>query len=239
MWGDNGGYCVYDSALAGLEFASGLAFGHAPEETAFYSSRFRALCGEDFELFTSLGEIALYDREAKQEMKTEHLLWDDPLLGINSVSFRSLGPDVPSAYRTRLETLAAKLENTKRSPSLEVVHALIRFLLFRFSFDDELLAAWKQGDRPRLQALADREIPNLTAVLDEFSEAFRTDWLSSAKPFGLEVIQRRNAGLRARFLELQRRLREGGLIPELDARLHALELGEESPARLYSGSVIL
>ncbi len=239
MWGDNGGYCVYDSALAGLEFASGLAFGHTPEETAFYSRRFRALCGEDFELFTSLGEIALYDREAKQEMKTEHLLWDDPLLGINSISFRSLGSDVPSAYRKRLETLSAKLENTKRSPSLDVVSALIRFLLLRLSFDEELLAAWKLGDRSRLQALADREIPNLTAVLDEFSEAFRTDWLSSAKPFGLEVIQRRNAGLRARFLELQRRLREGGAIPELDARLHALELGEEAPARLYSGSVIL
>ncbi len=239
MWGDNGGYCVYDSALAGLEFASGLAFGHSPEETEFYSKRFRAVCGEDYELFTALGDIALYGPEAVREAKTENLVWDDPLLGINDVAFRTLGDGVAEAYRKRLEGLAARLEKAELSPSLRVVRNLIHFLLLRQSFQDELLEAWRKSDRTQLRMLADAEIPKLTAALDEFSEAFRSDWLRTAKPFGLEVIQRRNAGLRERFLELQRRLREGGPIPELDARLEALSLGKSTPNRLYSGSVIV
>ena len=239
MWGDNGGYCAYDSALAGLEFVSGLAYGHEATETDFFADRFRAVCGADFELYTALGEVALNDEEAASGGVTAHLLWDDPLLGINYLSLRSRDEQLPERYAARLAALAAKLETAELTPALREIRALIRFLKLRPAFQRRLLQTFRDGDREALRALAEGELPELIAALDEFAAEFRADWLRSAKPFGLEVIQRRNAGLRERLLELRRRLLHGEPLPELEAQLAALELGVPTPSRMYSGSILL
>lgn len=237
MWGDNGGYCAYDSAFAGLEFAAALAYGHEPDETAFCSARFRAVCGEDFELFTALGRICMHEADSKVCVTTEHLFWDDPLLGINWLSYRTAGENVLGAYKKNLEDLLAKLTAAELSPALRVVRAQIRFLLLRLDVQASLLEAYRNSDSAALRSLADTEIPKLTAALDEYAVEFRADWLRCAKPFGLEVIQRRNAGLRERFLELRRRLLEHAALPELDAQLEALASGVRTPIRMYSGSI--
>lgn len=236
MWGDNGGYCAYDSSLAGLEFASGLAFGHEADETAFFAARFRSVCGEDFELFTELGKIAVPKAGDAPEIRTEHLLWDDPLLGINHLSYRTAGQ--LDAYRKSLAGLLERLGTAELSPALRTVRSLIRFLIPRIGFQTALLDAYRNSDAAELRRLADVEIPELTALLDEFSEEFRADWLRCAKPFGLEVIQERNAGVRTRLLELRRRLLESAPLPELDAQLRALDAGCHTPVRSYSGSVL-
>ena len=235
MWGDNGGYCAYDSSFAGLEFASGLAFGHDAEDTAFFTARFRAVCGEDFGLFTELGKIAVPGIRGVPEIRTEYLLWDDPLLGINHLSYRTSGQ--LDAYRKSLAGLLEKLGTAELSPALRVVRSLIRFLVPRMEFQVALLDAYRESDAAAFRMLADVEIPKLTALLDEFCEEFRADWLRCAKPFGLEVIQERNAGVRARLLELRRRLLESSPIPELDAQLRALDAGCRTPIRCYSGSI--
>ena len=64
----------------------------------------------------------------------------------------------------------------------------------------------------------------LKSAIKEFDRTFRTQWLNCAKPFGLERIQVRNAGLIARFEETALRIREyleGKIdrIEELDNRM--------------------
>ena len=94
MWGDNGGYCAYDSSFAGLEFASGLAFGHDAEDTAFFTARFRAVCGETihanfekefgipFEDFRALDLAGTQNDSAEAIYNPEkYLLYCDPFMG--------------------------------------------------------------------------------------------------------------------------------------------------------------
>ena len=127
----------------------------------------------------------------------------------------------------------------KITETLQSVHALVRFLIARLRFQAALLDAWKAGKRRDVLLLAETEIPKLVALLDDFSSGIRAEWLRTARPFGLEIIQRRNAGVRERFLELLRRLRETDEIPELDAQLSALETGVRTPLRnTFSGTVI-
>ena len=61
-------------------------------------------------------------------------------------------------------------------------------------------------------------IPSVIAAAQEFDASFRTQWLDCAKPFGLETIQIRNAGLIARLDETALRIREylDGVVAEID-----------------------
>ena len=231
LWGDNGAFCAYDSALAGLEFAASLAYGHEPEEIPLMSARFRAVCGENFELFLELGKIWYEDKETKTGVSTDFLLWDDPLLASGWLSYRSAGAGVLERYSAVISELCRKLESMKITETFQSVYALVRFLIARLRFQAALLDAWKAGKHSDALQLAETRIPELVALLDDFSSGIRAEWLRTARPFGLEIIQRRNAGVRERFLELLRRLRETDEIPELDAQLSALEAGVRTPLR--------
>ena len=224
-------FCAYDSALAGLEFAASLAYGHEPEEIPLMSARFRAVCGENFELFLELGKIWYEDKETKTGVSTDFLLWDDPLLASGWLSYRSAGAGVLERYSAVISELCRKLESMKITETFQSVYALVRFLIARLRFQAALLDAWKAGKHSDALQLAETRIPELVALLDDFSSGIRAEWLRTARPFGLEIIQRRNAGVRERFLELLRRLRETDEIPELDAQLSALVAGVRTPLR--------
>ncbi len=71
-------------------------------------------------------------------------------------------------------------------------------------------------------------IPSVIAAVWEFDASFRRQWMRTAKPFGLEVIQARNAVQAARLEETALRIREYldgtvASIEELDARLSPAE----------------
>ena len=87
-----------------------------------------------------------------------------------------------------------------------------------------LTAAYEQGDRMALREIAVNVIPAVIAAVDEFDVSFRRQWMSYAKPFGIERIQARNAALIARLQETALRIREfldGEIecIEELECRL--------------------
>ena len=58
----------------------------------------------------------------------------------------------------------------------------------------ELSKAYGKRDRARLLKAANELIPSALTSLREYDRLFAEDWRAAAKPFGLEVIQRRNAG---------------------------------------------
>ena len=130
------------------------------------------------------------------------------------------------------------------SGQLQTVRVLAALLLSKIRLRKALLAAYSRGDRDALRNLAEEVIPGILYRIGEFDELFRADWLETAKPFGLEVIQRRNAGLVARYREMRRVLLEflDGTLPqiaELDASLEAAPAVRETgftPDNIYSGS---
>ena len=151
-----------------------------------------------------------------------------------AVDFGALKEDVSLDGAVALSDKTVEITETLRS-----VHALVRFLIARLRFQSAILDAWKAGKPGDVRQFAETEIPELVGLLDVFSSEIRAEWLRTARPFGLEIIQRRNAGVRERFFELLRRLRETDEIPELDAQLAALETGVRTPLRnTFSGTVI-
>ena len=70
----------------------------------------------------------------------------------------------------------------------------------------------------------------MVALLEQWDRSFRRQWLRRNKPFGLEVIQIRNAGLIRRYQELQERLTD--LVEGRIDRIEELDETVTEPAKI-------
>ncbi len=243
MWGDNGGYCAYRSTYAGLEFAAGLAYGLLPNDNRIFSSRLKAICGADYDLYLAISAFSRHLRSGgEKEIRPEQLLWDDPLLGMVYTSLMNEDSTLLPTYEKMMKEISAKVADSdpETFPELQVAGALADAVSAKILLRRELLKAYGKKNRTALKKVANELIPAAIATLDEFDVHFRADWLATAKPFGLEVIQLRNAGVRARLEEARLRIFEfldGSIdrIEEIDAAIAAKGI-PNTPADPYSGS---
>ncbi len=231
MWGDDGAYCHYDSALAGIVFASDLAYGSDDEELT--AARFEAICHADYASQIIAGEMCYIDSPAADPVtkmllvKTPDMIWDDPLLGMAFDSYKRKDPEFDLKLVDKCdEILCHLLPRIDENAAGDVAHAVntLRAIMTKTELRGSLEAAYDAGDRVALREIAVTMVPAAIAAMKEFDSSFREQWLNTAKPFGLEVIQVRNAGVIARLEELGRRLREflngdTDVIDELEARL--------------------
>jgi hypothetical protein len=131
--------------------------------------------------------------------------------------------DAIDSLRQNLIKVHNKLE--KYSEDLEggdISYALsfIRLLKIKLELSKILLKSYMKRDQSGL-ANVRKMIPEVIASIKAFDISFRQMWLRHNKPFGLEVIQIRNAGLVRRFEELDMRIEEFlenkiDTIPEID-----------------------
>jgi len=246
MWGDNGAYCLFESILAGLEFTSGLLYGEDAGNEDLFRARLKSLCGRDYDAWTAVS--GLFDQEKHGWLDTtvpmpEKMIWDDPLQGQYFCMEESLQPGILDKMTALLEDSCRKWESMQeKDPSLEVIRAMYLAAAGKVRLYQELNRAYSTGDTARLRTLADGDIPELIRRMEAYTLAFRGNWLKHAKSFGLEVIQRRNAGCIARLQEAGLRIHEfldgkTDAIGEIDMRL--AYTGKLNDFRLYSGSSIL
>lgn len=244
MWGDDGGYCEYDSALAGLAWAAELAYGG--EDSEKLHERFDAVCGISYE--DVLAGSKLHDQTLGGRVKIEEcpvtlpvtMLWDDPLLGIGHVLMKARNPNFWKLAREHYFAVAGELErHVGRVEPVDLDHAatLAKFLAAKIDFRMNLEEMYAARDRGRLQHLMP-EIGKLEALIDQLQGTFRRQWHRRNKPFGFEVVQIRLAGLRERYREISRLLSEllqsrRDHIPELDEALAAPPAGLAS-VRIHS-----
>lgn len=246
MWGDNGGYCAYRSTYAGLEFAAGLAYGLLPNDNRIFSARLKAVCGADYDLYLAVSDFSRHLRTSgERAIHPEQLLWDDPLLGMCFTALMNEDSKLLPAYEKMMKEISAKVADSDpdASPELQLAGALADAVAAKILLRRELLKAYEKKNRTALKKVANELIPAAITMLDEFDVQFRADWLATAKPFGLEVIQRRNAGVRARLEETRLRIFElldGSIdrIEEIDAAI-AVQGIPNAPANPYSGCAYL
>ena len=239
MWGDNGGYCLYNSSLAGLEFASGLAYGNQPTDEKLFAARHKAICGRDYMLTAAVSEFSHIFKES--EIRPELILWDDPLY---CMYLQYCASDLDE-YGKILKKISAEIlaAGSDIPDDFRAAQALADAVAAKITLYKELSKAYGKRDRARLLKAANELIPSALASLREYDRLFAEDWRTAAKPFGLEVIQRRNAGAEARLKEARRlilKFLRGKIekIEELDA---ALEAGtfKKLPPNFYTGSTII
>jgi hypothetical protein len=241
MWADDGAYCEFDSALAGLAFAAAEAYGEKEESLR---RRYQAVCGIGYDE-TLLGcQLEYRPSPAPSPWSAESCaaatLWDDPLLALHYLSVRARHPDHWARAVDHYRALAAALSAHRgviEPVDLDHAAALANLLAAKLEFRARLEEAYAARNHGQMQSLLG-EVPRLIELVAEVESTFRRQWLRRNKPFGLEVIQVRLGGLRQRFIEIGRLLRElldgkRDAIPELD---EGLSLSKEALASLHMGN---
>lgn len=213
MWGDDGGFCNYDSSLAGIFYAADLAFGE--DGRANTEKRFNAICGPT----SYAAHMAASDTLVKMQDKNGDdfvaspaaIIWDDPLQGMVFDCYRRQNPEFDLALLDHYEELLCMILpeiDLLGAGDLEHAANMISLLIKKLEFRGALVAAYDQGDMLALREIAINMIPSVITAATEFDATFRRQWLDCAKPFGLERIQARNAALIARLEETALRIRE-------------------------------
>ena len=229
MWGDDGGYCDYDSSLAGILRCGDLCWGENDENNT--AKRFEAVCFADYaaQIAASGLHVLNIAPEGKPEYQVyaQSLLLDDPLLGIAFDGIKRVNPEFDlELLDTYDEILCRIMPHIEENEAGNIAYAVAvaKFLMRKLELRGALEAAYDSGDRLALHELATTTIPAALTALYQVEGLFRQIWLARSKPFGLERIQIRFAGQAARLEELIVRIQEyldGEIdsIEELDARL--------------------
>jgi hypothetical protein len=215
LWGDDGGYCEFDSALTGLAYTAELAYDGAAHLDRRLPRRFHVICGADYHQSLRFAIPSFEDASA--------LLWDDPLLGIFYKARCARQRDYPAKmlriYRRVLKRLGPP---APAAGPIDLAHgaAVLACLAAKLALAIDLRHAYATRRRADLAKVA-RQVPAVVGSIDDLLASFRRQWLARNKPQGLEVIQVRLGALKQRYLELAQRLAElsrGTIsaIPELE-----------------------
>ncbi len=232
MWGDDGAYCAWDSAMAGLVFSAEVAYGNGDNEAAC-ATRFAAICHGDYAAHTLAGNLDIYPWDVDTKIDPAygplcayHLFWDEPVMGLAWNYYSIWNPDFDQVVIAEYQKICDGLKDKRHDDGcadLNHPYMIAEVIIKRLAFRRKMLTAYHAGDRAKIAEIAG-EIPAIISLYEELCESFRAMWIAVFKPFGFEVMQIRNAGQIARWHELQRTLLEyssGKLstIAELDEKL--------------------
>ena len=254
MWGDDGGYCEFDSAFAGLAWAADEAFNRGSDEERlekffqgiFGTSYRRQLVASDLNLVVP-GE-GLSDKMRQrhgavpQRLNAAMALWDDPLMGIVWHEYKAYNDQVWENHLPVLQNIMDEL-NPYRSSDWNAGHIdhawqCANLLKLKIEYRLQLLEAYKKRDHRSLEALAQAKTDGMLAAIEAFCQSFRRQWLRSFKYDGMEVMQIKMGGLKERYRECRQRIKElieGKIenIPELEAEPDAFG-GQETRYRMVA-----
>ncbi len=215
LWGDDGAYAEYDSALAGVALAAETAYAREADEEVV-AARFAAVCGADY-------EAVLLAASIQKRIRAGLLLWDDPLLKIywknERLQSERIWEQVLREYNELLRRLKPFREQAEPI-DFHHVYAVLAFLRDKIKIQLAVEKAYADRDTEGLFA-ACRQARRMARRTEDLGKTFRRQWMRRNKPNGFETIQIRLGGQRQRWLELAARLEELvegriGAIPELD-----------------------
>jgi hexosaminidase len=218
MWGDDGAYCEFDSAMAGLAWTAELAYtGDVSHDTL--SSRFAAVCHADYDEILAPSDFHIYP-----ESFSSDFLWDDPILRIVWHNFQLKDANFWTKASERYNNIVAKTTKPKTKSTaagdLAYANILARYLAKKIEINQKLDRLSPAYDRTLLESFS-AEIKAISGLIDKLDAAFRKQWLRRNKPNGLEVIQIRLAAQKRRYQELAERIRE--LLADKISKIDELE----------------
>ena len=214
MWGDDGAYCNFDTAFAGLLWGADVAYGNDGKDQEKLEKMARSCFNTSFSQAVRASEMNFSAPHRDNGVGTcSILLWDDPIMG---VGWRQLNLDDEKTYSDFTAALTASLEQDFYPMPL----AVSRTLLAKLQLRKNLLTACRENNQALLKEITEKYIPETAGCLRQLLEEFRTQWLKNYRFAGLENIQIRLAGNLIRLEELDRRITDTlngnqNLFPEL------------------------
>lgn len=218
MWGDDGAYCDFDSALAGLAWAAESAYAAEKPDEARLRTRFAAVCGADYAAVLKACEL--------NENLSAVVIWDDPILGLFlNEGFPPQDWPALTEIQQRFARLAKDLDEyagQNAAGDLDHARLLAEVLSRKIELRVRLVAGYDARDHAALTAVG-KDALALAESFETLEASWRRGWMRRNKPQGFEVIQLRVAQQAIRHRELARRIDElltcaVAAIPELDER---------------------
>lgn len=214
LWGDDGAYCDFDSAFAGLAWTADYCFNDEQENGDRTARLFEAVFGTSYTLQLICGNLT-YTYKDKDEKPIKILpgpiLWDDPLMAMVFHQFpaykRGLLETLLTGYKNILSTLEEH-RCDQNAGHLNYAWNVANVLIQKLELRQRLLIAYAKRDYNTLELINERYIPDVLDAIDGLLEAFRGQWKRNFKSFGMELMQIRLGGLSERYRELGRTLDE-------------------------------
>lgn len=206
LWGDDGAYCDFDSAFAGLAWAADYSFNGTADESRV-SALYKAVCKTSYELQLACGDLCFTfkDPDGKiLKIPANAVLWDDPLMGIVWNEFPSFKENIPELLIERYQQIMEKIapfRDDMEAGSLDYAWNIANVLAQKLQIRRDLVKAYAEKDRNALAEIARKDIPAVIGAIDDFLASFRTQWRRSFKSFGMELMQIRMGGLKERYRE--------------------------------------
>ena len=227
LWGDDGAYCEFDSALAGLTLAAQYACNGADAAASRVADRFNSVCGSDYDAVIRAAGL-------QDAFNAGMLLWDDPILRIYWKNERlKCGGKWESALK-KCDGVLRELKQVKdQCEPVDFNHfcTSTRYLRDKIRVSLALDEAYGMRDPSGLDTVR-RRARRMAGSVDKLQETFRRQWHRRNKPQGYETIQIRLGGQRQRWLELDTRL--GELLSGVIDRIPELEEEAAEPSALVS-----
>ncbi len=226
LWGDDGGYCEFDSAFAGLAWAADYAYNKAEDEDRT-ARLYEAVCGTSYRLQLVCGDLCHTFKNKNGDIgkiPPGALLWDDPLMGMVWNELPAWKEDMADDMLAELKRIMETIEphrDDKAAGHLNHAWNLAHVLTRKLELRKRLLHAYGKRDFSTLNGIAERCIPDVIDAIEGLNDSFREQWRRNFKSYGLELMQIRLAGLAERYRELARVIGEfldGSIdcIPELE-----------------------
>ena len=223
MWGDDGAYCDYDSAMAGLTYSAELCHTDSLSKDSL-QKQLKAICQSNYEAITLAGNLDMYGHPDDPNwpcLWAASILWDDPLMAKYWIDEKLKNPEIwPTAsehYRKLAQQLSKYKVESENAGDLKHAILLAKLLAAKIDIRLKLEEAYNNKNKQLLAELT-AQIPQMIDFLNELDQSFRKQWLKRNRSFGLEVLQIRMAGLIRRYRELRDRTEEllNGRIDRID-----------------------
>ena len=197
-WGDDGAECCTFAILPSLLQYGELCYGEADEKTL--DIRCRDCFGIGYADFMKLDQVGLprvIDPNRSHPPCYEKMaLYNDVLLGILDADLKDA--ELPEKYAEDAAVLRTVPQN-RYSALFETQLCYAEALAVKADLSMRIKKAYRAGDKQALSDLVEEDFPQVRALLEEFHDAFRAQWMAYNKPFGFEVQDIRMGGLLQRL----------------------------------------
>lgn len=238
MWGDDGGYCEFDSAFAGMAWAADYAFNVKSDDERI-EKFFQSVCGSSYRLQLDASELEITvfkeDGTPHYDIIAAAVLWDDPLMGIIHHEYLFFDKDVWENTIASLRRTAEKISEHRRDKNAgHINHAwnICNTLIRKLEFRSSMMKAYSENDRSALAELKEKSISDVINAIQMLNDSFREQWIRSYKSYGAEIMQIRLAGLCERHRETGRRIQE--YLDGKTSSINELELRPETKGMVDS-----
>lgn len=199
MWGDDGQECLFDANYPALSFYLAWCRMRDPSPE-FWEKRAEIICGVPFAEFLKFSEfenfaVSRLDKSG-YPVSSKMLFYDDPFFGYVNRMFSD--DEVYRIFSDFAETLRKAAGSSRKYPDLLRLAALYSSIIsLKFQICRNSRLAYFADNKRDLKIQLGL-IPNLEKDICEFHSLYKRLWLRERKPFGLEVMDIRLAGLKAR-----------------------------------------